>query len=305
MAVIPHFVLNDSAKTRIPSVGLGCWMGQPGGDGAVYRMCMEALKCGYRHLDTVGANEEYVGRAMRDSGVPREDIFLTTKLGSPRYLSLSKLFPDNSDAYVDLYLMHWPLAVIDGKTLQPEESPTFVDTWKAMEKLVKAGKVKNIGVSNFSVTLLRDLLNHCEIVPAVNQVEMHPCLPQKDLKDFCDLHKIHLTAYSPLGRGLTFMENDTVKNLADKLGTTPAQVVLSWGVLRGTSVIPKSERPERILANITLIALSTEDMAVLDGLHEAPGMHRSLLVYHGSTGVVLGWTYEQFGWSMKPGGIVN
>ncbi|KAJ6558436.1 aldo/keto reductase [Mycena vulgaris] len=309
MSGIPVFTLNNG--TEIPSVGMGCWMGSVGEGDRVYDMCLAALKCGYRHFDTASgyANEESVGQAISNSGVSRSDIYLTTKLGNVDHHRVKEALEDSLKKlgveYVDLYLMHWPMAVLNGKVLSPEEHPTFIETYKEMEKLVQTDKVKAIGVSNFSIKTLEQLLPHCSIYPATNQVELHPFLPQNELKAYCEERKILLTGYSPLGRSTAFMENPTIIRLAGELGASPAQIVLSWGVQRGTIVVPKSENKDRMLANITLVKLSTKDMAVIDGLHQEPGMHKSLLVFDDKKdGTVFGWTYEQLGWKMVVGGSV-
>jgi len=276
----------------------------------VYNMCTAAFKSGYRHLDTAAGygNEEEVGRAIKDCGIPRSEIYLTTKLGNDDHHRVHEAFEESLEKlkvdYVDLYLLHWPQAEMNDKILGPEEDPTFTKTWKEMEKLLQTGKVRTLGVSNFSIKTLGELLKDCSIVPAVNQVELHPCLPQNDLKAYCTEKNIHLTAYSPLGRSTTFMEDPTIKDLAEKLSVTPAQVVISWAVARGTSVVPKSEDKGRMLANITLLSLSPEAMTIVDGLHKAPGMHKSLLTFHEKDGTVFGWTYAQLGWRMVVGGAV-
>ncbi|KAJ7129003.1 aldo/keto reductase [Mycena crocata] len=307
MTSIPHFTLNNG--TKIPSVGMGCWMGGVGGGERVYNMCLTALKLGYRHFDTASgyANEEYVGRAIRDSGIPRSDIYLTTKLGNVDHHRVKDAFEDSLKKlgvdYVDLYLLHWPIAVLNGKVISPDESPTFIETWKEIEKLLPSGKVKTIGVSNFSIKNLSALLTHCSVIPATNQVELHPCLPQDELKAYCEEKNILLTAYSPLGRGTTFLEDSTINGLAEKNKASPAQIVLSWAVQRGTIVVPKSEDEGRMLANITLVPLLAEDMTVINGLHQKPNMHRSLLAFDGKNdGTVFGWTYEQLGWDLVVGG---
>ncbi|TFK81028.1 Aldo/keto reductase [Polyporus arcularius HHB13444] len=317
-ADIPTFTLNTGHK--MPSVGMGCWLGPGGGGDVVEEMCKTALKLGYRHIDTAYGyfNEEKVGKAIRESGVPRSEIFLTTKLPNHHHdyvaesleESLEKLGVD----YVDLYLMHWPQAYsrTDNKPIPYGQSPTFLETWKDMEKLLETGKVRAIGVSNFSVKLLELLLKEASVVPATNQVEVHPCLPSFELKQYCEDKGIVLTAYSPLGRPKeydgkpVFLTDDDVVRIAKAHDATPGQVALSWGVQRGTVVIPKSENPERIKQNITLIKLSDEDMTALNVIHRKPGMHRSLLRYHSNSqdGTVFGWTYEQMGWNMVKGGIV-
>ncbi|OCH92037.1 Aldo/keto reductase [Obba rivulosa] len=314
-APVPVFTFNNGVK--VPSIGLGCWMGYPGGGEAVEEMCKTALQTGYRHLDTASGyhNEEHVGRAVRESGIPREEIFVVTKLPPWGHGKVQEHFDASLKAlgldYIDLYLMHWPQEIElepapwTGKATPHGENPKFIQTWKDMEKLLETGKVKSIGVSNFSIKTLKELLPHCTVVPVTNQVELHPCLPSSDLKAFCEERGIILTAYSPLGQGQTvFFTDPDIKRIAEKHDATPAQVVISWGVQRRTIIIPKSANPERLKQNITLVQLSDEDMKTLDELHKKPGMHRSLLEYHTEEGTVYGWTYEELGWSMGKGGVV-
>ncbi|THU87872.1 aado/keto reductase [Dendrothele bispora CBS 962.96] len=326
---IPRFRLND--ETSIPAIGLGCWMGFPHGPGEstqVTEMVERALKVGYRHLDTASnyGNERSVGLAIKGSGVPREEIYVTTKLSGEDHghvaqaldRSLEKLQMD----YVDMYLMHWPQALDDnGNALQPEESPTILDTWRQMEEMVHSGKTKSIGVSNFSVKTLQVLLGESEggdgvnrqirIIPALNQIECHPCLPQHSLLAFCKEKGIHVTAYSPLGKN-TFSEDEDVVRVVSAINSrcgseaSATQVLLSWAVQRGTSVIPKSVGEERLRENLRLIQLDEDSMTVLDNLHQKEGMHRSVCGFHStdSGGSCFGWTYEQLGWGMTVGGVV-
>ncbi|KAA1470614.1 aado/keto reductase [Dentipellis sp. KUC8613] len=317
MADIPYLTFNNGAK--VPSIGMGCWMGQVGGGELVKEMCTKALAAGYRHFDTAAGygNEEQVGAALRESDIPREELFVTTKL-SFEHNRVRELFDESLKKlgleYIDLYLMHWPNAIVDGKILTPEEHPTIVDTWKEMEKLLETGKVKSIGVSNFSIKTLTQLLPHCTVVPATNQVELHPYLPQHALKAFCEARGILLTAYSPLGQRPSPSEDSsvpalfadpTITTLAEKYSTTVGQILISWSVQRGTVSIPKSANAERMKANITLVKLDEADMKALDGIHEQPGKHRSLLVYQGSKpGEVFGWKYEWLGWNRTADGVV-
>jgi len=316
---IPSFKLNDG--TFMPSVGMGCFMGRGvvGGQ-RVYDMCAKALKNGYRHFDTAAGygNEKQVGEAIRDSGVPRSEIYLTTKLANGDHHRVREAFEESLTAldceYVDLYLLHWPQAsrgsasqgnAAATETLRPDQSPTFVETWKEIEKLMDTGKVRSIGVSNFSIKTLEQLLPHCSIIPVTNQVELHPCLPQEDLKTYCEAKGILLSAYSPLGRSKTFfLEEPTIKGIADELNVSPMQVILTWGVQRGTAVLPKSEDEGRMLANITLVTLTPEDMDIINKIHLQPGMHKSLLAYHSEDGSVFGWSYEDLGWNMVYPGVV-
>ncbi|KAF8348368.1 aldo/keto reductase [Amanita rubescens] len=280
---VPSFQLRDG--TTIPAVGLGCWMGDVGGGARVYEMCTKGLKLGYRHFDTV-SNEEMVGKAIRDSGMPRSSIYITTKLARVRE-AFEQSLRDLDCEYIDLYLMHWPQA--GSYSIPSEGYPELINVWKEMEKLLDTGKVKSIGVSNFSIKTLSALLPHCKVVPVINQIEMHPCLPQEDLKSFCEEKGILLTAYSPLGQTSTFFyESPIIGRIADKHRVTPAQVVLSWSVQRGT----------------ILIHLPEEDTSAINDLHRQPDTHKSLIALHQPDGTVFGWTYDQLGWNMRVGGVV-
>lgn len=243
-------------------MGLGTW--QATAENAVYNAVKVALKAGYRHIDAAFAygNEAEVGRGIRDglkeAGLTREDIFVTTKLApvqarpsnvpSAIATSLASLGLD----YVDLYLMHWPVALNpasgemiplrpDGsRDVDPELNGQFELTWAAMEKLVDENKAKAIGVCNFGIHNLKRLLASAKVPVAVNQIERHPYLPQFDLLAYCAEHGIHVTAYSPLGStNSPFLSDPQLGEIAAKHQTTVAQIMLSWGALSG-SVIPKS-----------------------------------------------------------------
>lgn len=257
------FTLNSGAK--IPAVGLGTWQSAPN---EVTDAVKAALQAGYKHIDTAAAygNEEDVGAGIKASGVPREQIWLTTKLDNHCHKhvqqsvdeSLKKLGTD----YLDLYLMHWPASVDadDRKTVYKDW--TFVDTWREMQKLLDTGKVKNIGVSNFSITNLEKLLNHpdTKTVPAVNQIELHPCNPSPKLVDYCKQKGIHATAYSCLGStDSPLYKNKDLLSIAEAKGKTPQQALLLWNLQLGRSVIPKSVTPSRIEANFQLDGWSLTD----------------------------------------------
>ncbi|EIN09222.1 aado/keto reductase [Punctularia strigosozonata HHB-11173 SS5] len=281
----------------MPAIGIGCWMGIPfAGEGDhVTEMVKKALATGYRHIDTAAnyGNERSVGRALRESGVARGDIWITTKLDHKDHGRVAQALDDSLAKlgvdYVDLYLVHWPLAVDPdtGRTLQPDEHPTIADTWAQMETLLLTGKTRTIGVSNFSIRTLSILLaTHTKITPAVNQVEMHPYLPQHALRAFCIERGIHLTAYSPLGKNELKEEE----------------------VLRGTSVVPKTSHEERMRENLQFLELSSEEMEAIDGLHTmSSGKHRSVCKFHSTEfgGSCFGWTYAQLGWNMTVGGVAN
>jgi len=208
--------------------------------------------------------------------------------------------------YIDLYLMHWPMAMReDGSALPPDESPTIADTWRDMVDLLNTGKVRSIGVSNYSMQTLENLLAHTTVVPAVNQVEMHPLLPQHALAAFCARAGIRMTAYTPLAKHkLDVMAHPLVCGIATARACTPAQVVLGWLRARGVAVIPKTKTRARMEENLIGVSLSDDEFRALDGLHAGPGMHRSACGFHSKGGMAFGWTYEQLGWPMKDGGVV-
>ncbi|KAH9942241.1 Aldo/keto reductase [Epithele typhae] len=291
-ADIPSFTLNTGYK--MPSVGMGCWLGPAGHEETVEQMCKTALEVGYRHIDTAAGyfNEAAVGRAIRASSIPRADIFVVTKLPNGDHGRVAASFAESLAKlgldYVDLYLMHWPQAAgPDGATIPRGTSPTFVETYKEMEKLLATGQVRSIGVSNFSVKNLDELLSATDVVPAANQVEVHPCLPSVELMQYCESKGILVTATrlwvcrpKEYDGKPVFLEDPDVVRIASDRGTTPGQVALSWGVQRRTAVIPKSENAGRIKQNISLVTLSADDMSTMDAIHKKPGLHRSLLRYH-------------------------
>jgi len=295
------FKLNTGAE--IPALGLGTWQSGPG---EVKKAVSYALSVGYKHIDCAYCygNEDEVGEGLKEAfanGVKREDIFVTTKLWCTYHsrveqnldMSLKSLGLD----YVDLYLMHWPVAMNPNGNHEkfpkhPDGSRDLVtdwkhtQTWKAMEKLVATGKVKAIGVANYSVKYLEELLPEATIVPAVNQIENHPSLPQQEIVDFCKEKNIHITAYSPLGSsGSPMMKEKTILEVAEKRGVTPASVLLSYHVARGSSVLAKSVNPERIKANMEIVKLDASDMKILDDY--AIGLTKS--------GKVVRYVYPAFG----------
>ncbi len=250
--------LNNGVK--MPWLGLGVWQVDEGRE--VEHAVSAALRAGYRSIDTAAAygNEVGVGKAIAASGVPREELFVTTKLWNAHHGydatlrahedSLKKLGLD----YVDLYLIHWP---VKGK---------YLETWRAFETLYKEGRIRAIGTSNFQIHHLQDVLDKYPTVPAVNQVELHPLLTQKELRAFCAQHGIQVEAWSPLMQG--HLDQPALKKLADKYGKSPAQVVLRWDLQHGIVTIPKSVHENRIVANADVFdfELSPEDMAAIDAL---------------------------------------
>ncbi|MGI9544445.1 MAG: aldo/keto reductase, partial [Cyclobacteriaceae bacterium] len=224
-----------------------------------------ALDSGYRSIDTAAIyrNEEGVGKAIKNNGIPREEIFLTTKVWNSdqgyeetlmAFENSRKLLRTN---YMDLYLIHWP---VEGK---------YKQTWRALEKLYSDGKVKAIGVSNFMVSHLQEILATCEVVPMVNQIEYHPYLQQREVHQLCQQHKIQLEAWSPLMKG-EILKVPEVLAIAEKYGKTPVQVVLRWDLQHGVVTIPKSVNADRIEDNAKIydFELSETEMACIDALEK-------------------------------------
>ncbi|PSR82938.1 GCY protein [Coniella lustricola] len=268
------FTLNTGAK--IPAIGLGTWQSKPN---EVKEAVEAALRHGYRHIDTAFAygNEKEVGDGIKASGVPREEIFLTTKLDNPWHKrvpegierSLTALQTD----YVDLYLMHWPSSTDPDDLKKHYPDWDFIDTWRELQKLVGTGKVKAIGVSNFAIKNLEKLLNaeSTKIVPAVNQIELHPCNPSPKLLEYLKAKDIHASAYSPLGStDSPLSKNEALLSVAKAKGKSPQQVLLMWGLQRGYSVLPKSVTESRIQANFDLDgwSLTDDEVKSLDGIQE-------------------------------------
>lgn len=254
-------ILNNGLK--MPWLGFGVFKVKEGQE--VEHAVRHALETGYRSIDTasVYGNERGVGKAIRESGIPREEIFLTTKVWNDdqRKKRTKAAFEDSLQRletdYVDLYLVHWPV------------KGYYQDTWKEMEEIYESGRSKAIGVSNFLVHHLEDLLGRCRIVPAVNQVEFHPFLVQPGLLKFCREHNIQMEAWSPLMQG-QIVADPTVERLAEKYKKTPAQVALRWCLQHGVVTIPKSINPARIEENSGIFdfELSQEDKDTLDALDQ-------------------------------------
>jgi len=279
----------------LPMVGLGTWKSQPG---EVYQAVREAVRLGYRHIDCapVYGNEPEIGQALADAmsagEVNRQELWITSKLWNDSHKkqdvkpALRKTLTDLRLSYLDLYLIHWPVAFRKGVTFPHSRDEFYTldqvplsETWQALESCVDSGLTRYIGVSNFSVRKLQGILDGCRIKPSVDQVEMHPLLSQRQLKKFCDRNRIHLTAYSPLGsrdREPAFRPRnepdllalDVIKELAAGRGITPAQILLAWAVTRGVSVIPKSVDSDRLRQNLAAgdMELSEAEMQRIDGL---------------------------------------
>ncbi|WP_042356124.1 aldo/keto reductase [Bacillus rubiinfantis] len=248
---------------KMPWFGLGVFKVQEGSE--VIESVKAAIKNGYRSIDTAAVyqNEEGVGKAIKESGISREELFITSKVwnSDQGYESTLQAYETSLKKlgleYLDLYLIHWP-----GKD-------KFKDTWSALEKLYKDGRVRAIGVSNFKVHHLEELLKDCEIKPMVNQVEYHPHLTQKDLLAFCQSQGIQMEAWSPLKQG-QILEDPVIKEIATKYEKTAAQIVLRWDLQTKVITIPKSIKEHRIIENADIFdfELSAEDMQKIDNLNK-------------------------------------
>lgn len=280
------FLLNTGAK--IPAVGLGTWQSNPG---QVRRAVSHAIKVGYRHIDCAYCygNEEEVGLGIEDgltaTGLQRSDLFITTKLWCTYHtrveqnldMSLKLLGLD----YVDLYLMHWPVAMNpDGNHEKfPKKEDGSRDlildrkatqTYLEMERLLQTGKVKAIGVCNFSRPFLEQMLPRVNVTPAVNQIENHPLLPQQEIVDLCQDRGIVVEAYSPLGStGSPLMQHPTVLQIAQETGASPGTVLLSYHIARGVVALPKSVTPSRIEENLKVIELSPSHLGALQNISQS------------------------------------
>ncbi|GAB3213243.1 aldo/keto reductase [Marinactinospora thermotolerans] len=260
MTTVPDITLNNGV--RIPQLGFGVWQVD---DAEVVEPVRVALETGYRSIDTAAAygNERGVGEAIRASGLERSEVFVTSKLwnSDQGYDTTMRAFDATMERLgldvLDLYLIHWPL---------PERG-TYVETWKALERLYVDGRVRAIGVSNFTVDNLRRIMDEGGIVPAVNQIELHPNLVQTELRDFHARNGIATEAWSPLGQG-HLLDDPVIGRIAEAHGHTPAQVILRWHLQLGNIAIPKSVTPERIRANFNVFGfeLSEAEMGEISAL---------------------------------------
>lgn len=280
----------------MPLLGLGTWNSKPG---EVARAVEHALRTGYRHIDAAHCygNEKEVGEGIRASGVPRKEIFVTSKLWNNKHhpedveAACRGTLSDLGLEYLDLYLVHWPHAFLRGEVTFPKNEDGSVkfdetihptDTWLAMEKLVALDLVTSIGISNFNSEQIEDVLKRGSIKPVTNQVECQPYHNQAKLLDFCSARGITLTAYSPLGSpdrpwakegDLSLMDDPKLKEIAARLGKSVAQVLIRWQTQRGVIVIPKSVTPSRIEenANIFDFRLTPEDMKLINSFNRPDG----------------------------------
>ncbi|MGH3568014.1 MAG: aldo/keto reductase [Pseudonocardia sp.] len=262
MAKVPNIRLNNGVQ--IPQVGLGVFQIERSRTADAVRAAFDA---GYRHVDTAQmyGNEEGVGAAVVESGLSRDEVFVTTKLNNDRHgrdeaaVALDESLERLGLDHADLYLIHWPIPAQD----------RYVETWKGFEKVAADGRARAIGVSNFTVAHLERLAAETGTVPAVNQIELHPAFPQPELRAYHDEHGIVTEAWSPIGQGGALLRDERLVSLAEKHGRSPAQIVLRWHVRLGNIVFPKSVRPERMRENIDVfdIDLTDDDLATLAELN--------------------------------------
>ena len=264
--MVKNITFNDG--NSIPQLGYGVWQIE---DNGAADAVGTALETGYRHIDTASiyGNEVGVGRGIAASSVPREDIFLTTKLwnsdqGFEKAIaaldaSLERLGTD----YVDLYLIHWAM---------PQQG-TYLESWRALIELKKQGKVRSIGVSNFPQAQLREIIADTSVTPAIHQIELHPYFSQEDMRAVHSEFGIATEAWSPLGQGGEILKDPVIVEIAGKHGISPAQAVLAWHLAKGIVAIPKSVTPARIAENFAAanVTLDTADIAAIDGLTRKDG----------------------------------
>ncbi|MEU0039239.1 MULTISPECIES: aldo/keto reductase [unclassified Streptomyces] len=244
MTAVPAITLNNAV--RIPQLGFGTFQIPPE---ETRETTLTALEAGYRHIDTAEmyGNEKEVGQAVRDSGLDRADVFVTSKLDNDAHAhddalqAFDRTMEELGLDYLDLFLIHWPLP---GKG-------DFAETWKALEEIYRSGRTKAIGVSNFQPHHLRRLLETSDVVPAVNQIEVHPYLTQDDVRAFGAEHDIATEAWSPIAQGKV-LDDPTIRRIAERVGKSPAQVTLRWHIQRGDIVFPKSVTRKRIEENLDL-----------------------------------------------------
>ena len=252
MSTVPSLVMNNGLQ--IPQLGFGVFLVPPE---ETKQAVTEALDAGYRLIDTAQGyrNEEGVGAAIAESDVPRDELFITTKLTNSEqgYDTTLAAFDGSMDKLgidvLDLFLIHWPQPMFD----------QYVETWRAFEKLLADGRVRSIGVSNFEIPHLQRLLAETDVTPAVNQIELHPEFPQEDLREFHQQHGILTESWGPLGQGKGLLENPQIVEVAQRKDRTPAQIVLRWHVQLGCVVIPKSVNPDRIRENIDIFDFELDD----------------------------------------------
>ncbi|KAL2752992.1 hypothetical protein ACRALDRAFT_2030079 [Sodiomyces alcalophilus JCM 7366] len=312
------FPLNNGRS--MPAVGLGTWQGGVGTKDAeaLEASIIDALRSGYRLIDTAQSYgvEAVVGRAIRNSGVPRSEITVVTKFWANWHHDPAASLQVSLDAldidYVDVFLMHWPFATTPAPEMRPlrkNESPTIVETWKLMEKLV-GPRCRAIGVSNFTQKTLEEIMAEATVVPAVNQIELHAMNPNLKLVPYCQSKGIHVMGWSTMGGSGAdnpILTHELFKGIAQKHGCSTGVVSLSWAVQRGVTVIPKSSSKARIEENIKLVTLDDEDMAKMNDAQNTVKRFRiadhitRLWMEMDGKPTLQGWTRVDFGWEDEQG----
>ena len=274
--MIPNYKMKNGVE--IPVIGFGTFQIPDGPE--VENACLAAFEYGYTHIDTASSyqNEKSVGTAVAKSGIPREDLFITTKLWNTEqgYESTLKSCDIQLDSlgmdYVDLYLIHWPLTCI----YEDEYPQRMLDTWRAFEELYEAKKVRAIGLSNFLLHHIDTLMETARIAPMLNQLEIHPGYNQSDIVDYCKKNDIVVESWGPLARGKLMLEEGLLKDLSEKYGKSPAQIALRWNYQQGLLPLPRSVTPKRIKENIEIFdfELEEEDMQKIYEMPESySGLH--------------------------------
>jgi len=281
MASIPNIELNDGHP--IPQLGFGVFQIEPA---QTAEAVTHALKVGYRHIDTAEMyrNERGVAEGLRAAGVDRGDVYITSKLNNGAHVpddaraAFERTLSELQSDYVDLFLIHWPLpSLYDGD---------FVSTWKTLEEFKRDGRARSIGVSNFETEHLERLINECEVVPAVNQIELHPYFQNGEVRAFDEMHGIATEAWSPIAQG-EVLDDPVINAIADSVGKTSAQVVLRWQIQRDNIVFPKSTTPERIEENFEIFDFELDDSQIeqIDSLDKGEngrtGPHPESFAYAG------------------------
>ncbi|KAJ2800774.1 hypothetical protein H4R20_003935 [Coemansia guatemalensis] len=270
---IKNIKLNNGVL--MPEIGLGTWKADQ--TGVLEQTVKTAIDLGYRHIDCakIYNNQREIGKALKETSVPRKELFITSKIFQNKHRpelvpgAVDEILDELQLEYLDMLLMHWPYAIRPEQdsadfTADEVEDVPIMDTWKAMEALVDSGKVRAIGVSNFNKTILEKMIPQCRIVPATNQVEVHPYNQEHDLVAYCQSKGIVITGYCPLGGGkINVMNDDFIKRIAEAHCCTPAQVSLSWLLARGIVVIPKSNHEIRLKQNLQTVTLTSDEIRMI------------------------------------------
>ncbi|KAE9403765.1 reductase AKOR2 [Gymnopus androsaceus JB14] len=300
MPFLPGDSATLSTGIQIPVIANGAYAGSTTQQKAEAKdWTLTAIKAGYRHIDTASwyETEKSVGLAVKESGLKREEVFITTKLRPTDHSRVQEAFNESLTNlgldYVDLYLIHWPQCLdqdADGK-FKPVSSPTFVEVWAEIEKIFEQKKARAIGVSNFSIKTLEILLKTAKVVPAVNQVELHPYLVQNELREYCKSKGIVIEAYTPSGYDKV-RSDPVIVEIAQKHNATPNQVILAWHLAREIVIVPKSASEERQKENLNLPVLSHDEVKQIDTLDHG----ERISAKPNPDGIILGWTVEELGW---------